>query len=341
MSAPREIEIVGGGLAGLSLGLALQRAGVPVRVYEAGHYPRHRVCGEFIAGLAAPTIAALGLADILAPARRHHAVTWTFGNGPVQRRQELPAPALALSRHRLDAALAAALVAAGGRLHPGTRVTDLAPREGRIVCTGRRRANPGWMGLKFHVRGLPLTADLELHLGHHGYVGLTPVEDDRVNVCGLFVRRKLCAKGPGLLLGYLQASGLTTLAQRLGTTAIDPTSCCAVAGVASDAGLADGSGAVLGDAAGLTPPYTGNGMAMAFQAAESALPCLLAYSRGETTWPEATAAMSRALAGRFNRRLRWAQRLHPWLLQPGRQAWLRRLAPLGLPPLRLLSAQLH
>ena len=33
---------------------------------------------------------------------------------------------------------------------------------------------------------------------------------------------------------------------------------------------------MLGDAVGLTPPFTGNGMAMAFQAAETALPRLLA-----------------------------------------------------------------
>ena len=45
------IEIIGGGLAGLSLGLALRRGGVPVTLHEAGEYPRHRVCGEFITGL--------------------------------------------------------------------------------------------------------------------------------------------------------------------------------------------------------------------------------------------------------------------------------------------------
>jgi len=51
MSGGRSVEVVGGGLAGLSLGLALRRRGVPVTVWEAGHYPRHRVCGEFITGL--------------------------------------------------------------------------------------------------------------------------------------------------------------------------------------------------------------------------------------------------------------------------------------------------
>ena len=35
---------------------------------------------------------------------------------------------------------------------------------------------------------LPLSADLEIHLKNHGYVGLTRVENGRVNACGLFRR---------------------------------------------------------------------------------------------------------------------------------------------------------
>ena len=46
------LTIAGGGLAGLSLGIALRSRGVPVRVIEAASYPRHRVCGEFISAIA-------------------------------------------------------------------------------------------------------------------------------------------------------------------------------------------------------------------------------------------------------------------------------------------------
>ena len=51
MKSLQPIEIVGGGLAGLSLGLALRQQDIPVTLFEAGSYPRHRVCGEFITGL--------------------------------------------------------------------------------------------------------------------------------------------------------------------------------------------------------------------------------------------------------------------------------------------------
>ena len=47
----RPVRIAGGGLAGLSLGVALARRGVEVEVQEALAYPRHRVCGEFVLSL--------------------------------------------------------------------------------------------------------------------------------------------------------------------------------------------------------------------------------------------------------------------------------------------------
>jgi 2-polyprenyl-6-methoxyphenol hydroxylase-like FAD-dependent oxidoreductase len=50
MPAQKPITIVGGGLAGLTLGIALRKREIPVTVFETGNYPRHRVCGEFISG---------------------------------------------------------------------------------------------------------------------------------------------------------------------------------------------------------------------------------------------------------------------------------------------------
>ena len=107
MSTLLPIEITGGGLAGLSLGLALRRKQVPVTLFEAGSYPRHRVCGEFIAGLSKNTIERLGLAPFLSEALSHREVAW-FIHEQVARRQTLPEPAYGLSRYRLDAALAEA-----------------------------------------------------------------------------------------------------------------------------------------------------------------------------------------------------------------------------------------
>ena len=340
MISPPPIEIIGGGLAGLSLGLALRRAGVPVTLHEAGTYPRHRVCGEFITGLDPSTIERLGLGPLLEDVLRHHEVAWFIHDQP-PRIQQLPAAALGLSRFVLDARIARAFVAAGGDLQTGSRVTDLDPRPGRIFATGRRRGKPTWLGLKLHARHLELTRELELHLGADAYVGLAQIEGGAVNVCGLFRRQAVVGRGATLLPAYLRATGLDRLAARLDAAELDSSSCSAVAALDFDRHVEPSERLSLGDACAMIPPFTGNGMAMAFQSAELALDPLLAYAAGTATWSDTCDATQAALHGRFRLRLASADLLHPFLLQPRRQRWLAALSRARLIPFRPLYASLH
>lgn len=340
MTSLRPITIVGGGLAGLSLGLALRQHEVPVSILEAGRYPRHRVCGEFITGLSAPTIARLGLAPALTGALEHREVAW-FQRESLIRIQHLPAPALGLSRHTLDARLAAAFIAAGGLLQTGTRATDLAPQPGRVLAIGRTRGDTPWLGLKLHVRGLTLTRDLELHLGHDAYVGLATIETGEVNLCGLFRRRPLAATGSALIAAYLRAAGLPDLADRVDAGRPDPASVCAVAALSFTATSHPAGTLCLGDAHGLIPPFTGNGMALAFQSAETALTPLLNYARHNAAWNETCQIATNDLRRRFRVRLQTARALHSFLLRPRRQRWLAALARARLLPLRPLYHLLH
>jgi 2-polyprenyl-6-methoxyphenol hydroxylase-like FAD-dependent oxidoreductase len=348
MSAPRHhIEIVGGGLAGLSLGLALRRQGVPVTVHEAGDYPRHRVCGEFIVGLDDATLGRLGLAPLLADARRHRSVAW-FDRKSFIRDQTLPAPALGLSRHVIDARLAAAFVATGGDLRTKSRVDCAQAPPGRIFATGRRRDGAGLLGLKVHVRGLTLARDLEFHLGDGAYVGLAGVEDDVVNFCGLFRHRTGLAPtdsherhSASLLFAYLAAAGLDALGERLRAAEIETASFCAIAAV-DFLGAAVQSGRIrLGDAYAMIPPFTGNGMAMAFQGAHLALDPLLAYARAEQSWGEASQLVAERLYRRFRLRLGCANALQPFLFEPRRQRWLISAHRAGVLPLRPLYRLTH
>jgi flavin-dependent dehydrogenase len=334
------IEIIGGGLAGLSLGLALRREEIPVTLHEAGTYPRHRVCGEFITGLAASTIERLGLEPMLAGALRHHEVAWFLNEQPA-RIQKLPSPALGLSRYRLDARLADAFRAAGGDLRPNSRMTDLRPLAGRVFATGRRRAPSPWLGLKVHVRRLRLERDLELHLGTEAYVGLSAVEDGAVNVCGLFRRLPLRIRGSELLLAYLRATGLHELAARLAESRIEEESFSAVAALNFDRRVLPANRICLGDTCAMIPPFTGNGMAMAFQSAELALDPLIAFARGELAWAEACRVTHAALRAQFRVRLASASALHPFLLRPRPRRWLAALNRARLIPFTPIYTALH
>ena len=338
---PRPVEIHGGGLAGLALGIALRRHDVPVTLHEAGTYPRHRVCGEFITGLSTATLEALELTPVFADALLHHDARW-FERNTAGRRQSLPAPALAISRYELDARLARRFVAAGGDLRPQSRITGREDIPGCVDATGRRPSSRSpWLGLKFHAHGLDLDGGLEMHLGRQCYVGLTRVAADTVNVCGLFERRSVSGQHAGLLPAYLASAGLTDLAARVARARPDPATFCAVAGL--DFNPTDGSdrGLRLGDAAAMIPPFTGNGMAMALQSAECALGPLTAYARGTTGWAAACTAVRAALHRRFQRRLVSASWLHPFLLQPRRQRWFTALHRARLLPFGPLYAALH
>ncbi len=337
----KPVQIIGGGIAGLSLGLALRRAGVSVTLIEAGDYPRHRVCGEFITGLDTGTIDRLGLAPILADAQHHREVSW-FLRDRLLRRQMLPDPALALSRHVLDQRLANAFVSAGGELRTHTRADLEQTPDGRVFATGRRPARSDWIGLKCHAYGLALKSELEFHLGDNAYVGLCVVEEDRVNVSGLFRQRP----GFGLtretaLLTYLRASGLADLAHRLSEVEIDPASFSAVAGLGFSKPTARADRLVIGDTFAMIPPFTGNGMAMAFQSAECALDPLLAWSRGEADWLVTLRKVNDRLRRRFRRRLASAKTLHPFLFNPQGQRWLAVVNRAGLLPMRALYNVLH
>ena len=325
------VEIIGGGLAGLALGLGLRARGVPVRIIEAGKYPRHRVCGEFITGLDHDTRRELQLTDILAGARQARGVLWSEPGRPSVR-HDLPEVALCLSRYHLDESMASAFAAAGGDLRTGCRGPSDA-KPGRIMASGRR-PQPGsrWVGLKQHFHQLDLREDLELHLGQGAYVGLTQIEGRAVNVCGLFPRP---GRGEACgLIDRVRAAGLASLALRLESATPVEASACAVAGL--DYGRPASQLAALGDYHGLIPPFTGHGMTVAMQSAALAARRLEPWARGRFAWDETLALLQQDLRRRFARKLAWGRVLHPWLLAPhGRRVvhLLHRWGALPLGPL--------
>ena len=356
MAEAKPITIVGGGLAGLTLGIGLRQRDVPVTLYEAGNYPRHRVCGEFISGRGQATLARLGLRELLNQAGAVSAQTTAFFSATRSTSpHRLPSPAICLSRFTLDAVLAKKFCELGGELQTGTRwpavgvhtsaCSDrLKPElqlEGTIRATGRRvQAEQGgarWFGLKIHARKVQLAADLEMHVSPQGYVGLCKINGGEVNVCGLFRKcaneNKEVKNGCNLLRG--QPGSL--LRERMAGAEFDEDSFCAVAGLSlRPQQAAARAGICVGDAITMIPPVTGNGMSMAFESAELAIAPLVAWSRGETLWNEARQKIACDCDTAFSRRLAWADWLQRLVLTPAlqnplvalaaRSDWFRRMA---------------
>ena len=334
----RPVLIVGGGLAGLGLGLALRRSSVPVTIHEAGRYPRHRVCGEFITSLDKNTRQELGLDKHLLGARPAGNVSWCEDGRPDIAHQ-LPHPALCLSRHALDAAMAEEFVALGGELRTNSRA--VFREEAGVVHAGGRQPDPRsvWTGVKQHYCNLPLRNDLEVHFGQGGYMGLTKIDPLTVNVCALLRRNKvdLTKTFPEIA----KQSGFHLLAQRLAEAKPVEDSFCAVAGLNYGAGTRRDDALRIGDQQCLVPPFTGHGMTIALQSAATVLPHVLAWARGEVEWDEARAKSSDAQRRRFGFRLRVARAAHPLLLDPRPRSVARGLHRLGVLPVSLLYRMMH
>jgi 2-polyprenyl-6-methoxyphenol hydroxylase-like FAD-dependent oxidoreductase len=230
----------------------------------------------------------------------------------------LPSPALCLSRHIMDALLAGVFRNLGGELHENERWREDDSRQEVVRASGRRlEAAPNrwrWFGLKVHARNVPLVADLEMHGTKNGYVGICRLRDGEANVCGLFRRPAAPHEGVAACREQLQGEPGTPLRQRMAGAQIDQLSFCAVAGLSLRPQRASArSDCSIGDALTMIPPVTGNGMSMAFEAAELAVEPLVTHSRGEISWTQARQALARACDTAFAQRLTWARGLQ-WMM---------------------------
>ena len=180
------VIVAGGGPAGVMAALAALREGSAVTLFEKTRFPRHKVCGEFLSPEFVVVAERLGVWGRLRDAGAVPIRQMSLRVGQRVLRHKLSESAHGLSRHCMDDVLLSAAAREGAEV---LREKAVSPPPGSVWAVGRKTPQHGpkdqrLFGFKAHFDG-PQLDSVELHFFHGCYVGVSPVEGGKTNVCGL------------------------------------------------------------------------------------------------------------------------------------------------------------
>lgn len=361
-----DVVVIGGGLAGSSAALQLARTGHEVLVVEKDTFPRHKLCGEFLSPEAQSSFRRLGVLEAVHEGGAHP-IEQAQLTAPAGSTTEHPLPdqALGLSRYRLDTLLFRRACEAGAEGRPGTRVTDVngslengftvqaGPdsidarlvlgaygRRGRLDRTLDRpflNKNTPYVAFKAHYVAEtppPRPGRIELHSAPGGYCGISPVEQNRVNVCWIGHTSALRDAGgtpEAMLDGHLRQN--PQLDERLHalTRVTDPFKAVSQVPLMPKTRFA-GDVCMIGDSAGMIAPLCGDGMAMALQTADLVVPLASDLLQERRSAASFRSAYQESWHHAFGRRMRLGRWIHAAAFRPGAAHLLVRTFRL-VPPL--------
>ena len=186
----RTVHVVGGGPAGAMAALAAIRTGATVRIFEKSIFPRHKVCGEFLSPGILTILRRAGCEAAFLKLRPAILREMHLHFGARVIRDVLPEPAYGLSRYELDHLLLQRAGSAGAEV-VREHWSAAAPGATVILAAGRKSVAPKGtsvgdrlFGFKAHFSG-PINDAVELHFFGNCYVGVSAVENDATNVCGV------------------------------------------------------------------------------------------------------------------------------------------------------------
>ena len=339
-----DVVIAGGGLAGLALSIQLGKAGYRVALFEKEAYPFHKVCGEYISLESWNFLEELGLplSDWNLPVIRNLLLSAPDGRSL---RHELPLGGFGISRYKIDAALAAIARRAGVELYESVRVTDIRFEKqqftietsagnfsAKVACgTFGKRSNldvrwkrpflykrsvrlNNYIGVKYHVTG-DLPADqIGLHHFRNGYCGISRIEDDRYCLCYMTTAENLRISGNSI------SEMETTILQRnpylkeiFSRTSRVSGLPVTIAQISFERKTqVEDHVLLVGDAAGMAPPLSGNGMSMALHGSKIAFGCIVSFLTGELARYELEQEYTDRWNKQFGRRLWMGRLLQRW-----------------------------
>jgi flavin-dependent dehydrogenase len=353
MSADYDVAVIGAGPGGSSAALALALGGARVVLLDAGIFPHHKVCGEFISPEALPILQRLGVLNKLRAAGAKEVTTARVvmsqrDTGAIP----LPAPALAISRYCMDAILWETTGAAGANCLDRTKVHRI-DRLGASTCDGfsikipqreitarfiiiatgrnariqvgdcalqshspKRNELSRYYGIKAHFREVKVNrGEVQLFPFPGGYCGMTEIEDGLVNVSLLASYSVQTDHKPDELWRWVLTQNATLADRMKNARAIMPWLATANVSFGHQHPIEEGI-IRCGDAAGYIHPLTGDGMGMALRSGELAAATVGAAIKGGLATRDVAPIYGAAWRREFETRLHWGAHLQPLILSP-------------------------
>jgi menaquinone-9 beta-reductase len=335
-TAQYDLIVVGAGPAGSACAITAARADAKVLLLEKDHFPRQKVCGEFVSSESLGLLHGL-LEDVRFQSCARIASSRIFVDNKTLILPVTPA-AQSIPRFDLDPALFAAARRAGVTAHEGILVSEVRQNDvfqvntsaadytARAVvnATGRWSkltefdvsGKDKWLGLKAHFNEPLPSQSVDLYFFQGGYCGVTPIGPDSVNACAM-VRADVAhtledvfAREPHL---FERSRAWQPLFSAVTTSPLyfrEPET--------------ESEGVFLaGDAAGFIDPFAGDGISLALQSGTLAAQSVIPFLRGSSSLEQAHRDHQAAYRKRFAPAFRNAARLRRAFAAP---KWARTAA---------------
>ncbi|TKB97986.1 NAD(P)/FAD-dependent oxidoreductase [Pedobacter cryotolerans] len=326
-----DVIIIGGGLAGLTAALHLNKVGLNVTLVEKQSYPQHKVCGEYISNEVLPYLNWLGLdmKSLSATAINKLQLSTVYGKSTFTK---LPLGGFGISRYELDYFLYQQLLKNGVRVIIDTvvdvffknEIFEVSTSLGKLFTAkqvigayGKRSSldikfnrpfiqqKSHYLAVKSHYKGNFPKDLVALHHFNGGYCGVSMVENQNLNICYLAdynsfkayknidtYQKEVLYKNQNLKQIFEQSEILFEAPLTISQVSFAKKS------------KIENHMLMIGDSAGLIHPLCGNGMAMAIHAAKIASELMFQFANGEINRAEMETNYEKSWQQNFNGRLK-------------------------------------
>ncbi|HEY0667423.1 MAG TPA: FAD-dependent oxidoreductase [Sphingobacteriaceae bacterium] len=361
----KTVVIVGGGLAGLSAALLLNKYGFEVTVVEKKGYPLNKVCGEYVSNEVLPYLHSLGICiDVLNPSHLTKLSLTSVSGSKVS--VGLDMGGFGLSRFKFDKLLYDKAVTNGVKFLTHVKVNEISmdvnqfciklsdntmlSADVAIAAYGKRSvldkmfkrpffsARSPYLGVKYHVKTDFPQDVVQLDNFDGGYCGICKIEGEKYNLCYLVKNQRLKDHGsisdmeksvlfqnPHLKRLFTESEFLFEKPEVINEISFSRKS------------LVEEHVLFCGDAAGMITPLCGNGMAMAIHSGKIVAETIFRHIQEDANLSKRTILeenYKRSWNSQFGMRLSTGRFIQNLFLQPG-------MSSLGISTFKVLPGLLQ